>query len=322
MRSVILLMLMASTASACNIPVFRYALERWKPDQAEILIFHSGSLSEDETQFVTKLRSGAGNVDVNLHNVTESTSEDATAVRDKVSQSAELPFLVVRCSVGRGQIVNAWSGPLSDAMSASIVTSPARTEVGRRLCSGHSVVWLVMKSSDQAKNDAVLKLLNAELKKLAQEIPLPEGIGLPGSELHSDVPLLMKFSVLEVEEGDRNEEFLRSFFRGLDPESAKTDEPLVIPVFGRGRALEVIPAPTVTAELLEDLTVFLSGACSCRVKERNPGFDLLLATDWEKSLFGEDGADIAKPIADSPEPKRPVLLTIPQGSKNRRASDR
>ena len=315
-------MLMTSTASACNIPVFRYALERWKPDQAEILIFHSAALTENETSFVRDLRSVPANVDVNLHDVTKSLSEDAAMIWESVRESAEGPHVVVRCPVGRDQIVNAWTGPLSDAISANVVTSPARTEVGRRLCAGHSVVWLVMKSSDEAKNEAVLKLLNEELNELAQEIPLPEGIGLPGSELHSDVPLLMKFSVVEVEENDPKENFLRSFFHGLDPEAAEAKEPLVVPVFGRGRALEVIPASTITAELLKDLTVFLSGACSCRVKERNPGFDLLLQTNWEKNLFGEDGADIAKPIAESPEPKQPVLLTIPQGSKKRRASGR
>ncbi len=58
--------------------------------------------------------------------------------------------------------------------------------------------------------------------------------------------------------------------------------PVVVPVFGRGRALEVIPAADLTGSLIEDLTLYLSGPCSCQVKERNPGFDLLMATDWER----------------------------------------
>ena len=34
-----------STGQACNIPVFRYALERWKPDASEVIIFHDGKIS-------------------------------------------------------------------------------------------------------------------------------------------------------------------------------------------------------------------------------------------------------------------------------------
>ena len=36
----------ASTVWACSIPVFRYALERWQPDNYEVSIFQSGSLTE------------------------------------------------------------------------------------------------------------------------------------------------------------------------------------------------------------------------------------------------------------------------------------
>ena len=39
-RSVILVSLaMATVAAACNIPVFRYALERWQPDPCEVILF-------------------------------------------------------------------------------------------------------------------------------------------------------------------------------------------------------------------------------------------------------------------------------------------
>ena len=44
----------------------------------------------------------------------------------------------------------------------------------------------------------------------------------------------------------------------------------------------------MNADLIHDLTEFLCGACSCQVKEQNPGFDLLLSTNWAEALFGED----------------------------------
>ncbi len=98
-------------------------------------------------------------------------------------------------------------------------------------------------------------------------------------------------------------------------EASEKDEPLVAPVFGRGRALEVIPAKQLNASLIEDLTMFLCGACSCQVKERNPGFDLLLSTDWNRELFGEDGETPPTVTTLQRTPLLPSLLTIPPGRK-------
>src|SRR5262245_53434181 len=38
------LLLTAAPASACNVPVFRYALERWTTDPYEVIVFHRGPL--------------------------------------------------------------------------------------------------------------------------------------------------------------------------------------------------------------------------------------------------------------------------------------
>jgi hypothetical protein len=134
---------------------------------------------------------------------------------------------------------------------------------------------------------------------------------LPGSELYSDIPLLVKFSSLEIQQDDPKEKFLVKLFASFRPDSLANGEPLVIPVFGRGRALEVIPAGELNDRLIEDLTSFLSGACSCQVKEQNPGFDLLLSVDWNTELFGEGfEPPPAKSVGDRSQPQ---LLTIPPG---------
>ena len=55
--------LAAGPASACNVPVFRYALERWKPDAYEVHVFHKGPLSERDRAAVRLLeRQAAGAV--------------------------------------------------------------------------------------------------------------------------------------------------------------------------------------------------------------------------------------------------------------------
>jgi hypothetical protein len=51
------------------------------------------------------------------------------------------------------------------------------------------------------------------------------------------------------------------------------------------------------------------------VKEQNPGFDLLLAANWDRDLFGEDAPLPPPAKAVGEGDRQPVLLTIPPGQK-------
>ena len=124
----------------------------------------------------------------------------------------------------------------------------------------------------------------------------------------------MKFSVLEIEKQDKKESFLVNLFSKIRSEEAAGGEPLVVPVFGRGRALEVIPAAELNPRLMTDLTLFLSGACSCQVKDQNPGFDLLINCDWKQELFLEGTEPPpARSTGQGDRTKQPQLLSIPPG---------
>ncbi len=222
-----------------------------------------------------------------------------------------LPYVMVRTQLGRGRFVNGWHGPLDSLRDAAVFESPARQDLGRRLLDGHAIVWLMIGSHDERRNAEARQLLSDNFETLAKKVELPEGIGLPGSELHSEIPLLLRFSLLEIDRSDPQEAFLIKLLSGFQPEAVTDGEPLIVPVFGRGRALEVIPASDLSSSLMEDLTLFLSGACSCQVKEQNPGFDLLLAVDWNSELFGE-GVD-PPPERISRDREKPILLNIPPG---------
>jgi hypothetical protein len=65
---------------------------------------------------------------------------------------------------------------------------------------------------------------------------------------------------------------------------AGTKEPWVAAVFGRGRVLGAWPAQGFGDEQVEEVCLFLLGACSCQVKNLNPGWDLLLRVDWDEEL--------------------------------------
>jgi hypothetical protein len=203
---------------------------------------------------------------------------------------------------------------LSDGLDA-VLDSPVRKRLRERLLSGDSVVWLVLKSSDEGRNAAVHEMLKKQCDSLGKKLTLPEGIGEPGSELHSDVPLFLKFTTLEFSAEDAQERFLVKLFSGFQPEAFAEKQPLLIPVFGRGRALEVIPANRVDEKLIEELTMFLCGACSCQVKESNPGFDLLITAAWDRELFGEGGLIPPPPKKIGDRGKEPRLLPIAPGRK-------
>ena len=313
--------LSATMAFACNVPVFRYALERWKPDLCEVIVFHDGKLTDFQEQQLQKLekeasdKGGSANAEVRRSPVghdTDRKRKDLWATFQD-QPHVTLPYVVIRNSLGNGEVVNHWHGTLETASKANLFQSPIRRELSKRLLAGDSVVWLMLQSKDSVKNDSIRRLLTKELDRLSKKLELPDGIGLPGSELYAEVPLFLKFTILEIDPKDVQEQVLVKLMSGFEPDSQ--DEPLLAPVFGRGRALEVIPAKQVDAGLIEDLTMFLCGACSCQVKERNPGFDLLLSTNWNQELYGADG-EVPPPVTTLERtPATQPQLSIPPGRK-------
>ncbi len=311
----------ATVAIACNVPVFRYALERWRPDLCQVIVFHEGEFTDQQEQSLQTLgkatiaQGGIANAEIIQSKIGSETDRGRKELWETLGRQPDiaLPYVVMRTSLGTGELVTHWSGPLQDVSKAHLANSPIRRELSRRLLAGDSVVWLMLKSDDASKNKATRDLLDTELERLGKTLKLPDGIGLPGSELYSEVPLFLKFTILELDPKDPAEQLLVRLMSGFEKDAKS--EPLLAPVFGRGRALEVISATQLNAGLIEDLTMFLCGACSCQVKERNPGFDLLLATNWNSELYGEDGETPPPVTSLERTPTKPTPLTIPPGRK-------
>jgi hypothetical protein len=318
-----LIVIATANATACNIPVFRYALERWKPDACEVIVFYDGELTEDQSTLLDRLKSrseqgqGHANAKIIPVDLSNAPAPDRSDLWQGLRQNAEvtLPHVLVRTKLGRGQLINHWHGTLKQANGFELFQSPVRVELRDRLLAGHSVVWLLVKSKEHAKSAAAKTLAQQTFKTLASKVTLPEGIGLPGSELYSDLPLVLKFSLLEIDPEDPKEEFLVRLLTGVRLQAFDDGEPLLVPVFGRGRALEVIPARDMSPKLMEELTLFLSAACSCQVKEQNPGFDLLIDADWDTELFGDDENRPPDRSAEEGRNRKPALVPIPPGRK-------
>jgi hypothetical protein len=67
--------------------------------------------------------------------------------------------------------------------------------------------------------------------------------------------------------------------------------PVLVPVFGQGRALCALEGQDISAQSIEDVARFLTSACSCQVKQLNPGYDLLVKAEWRSILDDAEAAE-------------------------------
>jgi hypothetical protein len=288
-------------AGACSVPVFRYALERWPASPYQVSLRPGNSPAPPQRALLEQLVHPAVPANVLVK------SRDAFKATDSSAQPGTPPWLMVRYPDAEENARAVWEGPLSPAAVPLLLDSPERRELVRRLARGDSVVFLLLRGEDVMADDAAAALLDRELPRLEKTIVLPEPTG-EGPAVQSPLPLRVAFSTLVLSRSDAAERLLVELLvrgeEGLDQVRA----PIVFPIFGRGRALGPLYGPDLTGEQIEQAARFLCGACSCQVKELNPGFDLLLSADWDDILGGSVSTD-----ADRHRPRGAVNPTIPSG---------
>lgn len=315
------LMLSPDLAPACQIPVFRYALERWQPAAYEVVVFHRGPLSAADQAAVD----GLGDVGKTLANLVM-TDADLSRPLDKAlkkvweaqSGKAEpaLPWAVILYpdDPAAGPL---WAGPPAEASAHPLLDSPARREVARRLLGGQSAVWVLVEGGDEAKDEVAAKSLEQELEAQQKALVLPDlDLGAPGPRLLSELPLKVGFSALRVSRSDDKERaFVAMLTHGLKPQ--ESPEPVLVPVFGQGRALCVLQGKEIEPGQVGQIATFLTGACSCQVKELNPGFDLLMAADWQSLVEGRPAVEPGAGEAAGAPTTRPAARAVGASSTTR-----
>jgi len=298
----------AESAQACNVPVFRYALERWPQAPYEVLIFHRGTLAPEAQQAVADLRA-RGRVDaqgaaINLLLADLDASPDA-AVKNlwEASPGASLPWMIVRYPEYLGVTENIWAGPLSREAVAAIMDSPARRRIARDLIQGESAVFLLMESGNREKDEAAAQLLKTQLAELEKTLELPD---VPSGQWDDPAyddkgppKMRLGFEMVRLSRTDPAEQVFVKMLIGPAPQRLQGGEPIVFPIFGRGRALCAIVGDQITADRIGEEAAFVVGPCSCIVKDQNPGVDMLMAVDWDAAL---DGQASAIPTVEPPPP--------------------
>jgi len=280
---------------ACQVPVFRYALERWQADRYELIVEAEGNLSPSEQEAVDFLIDKAGDREMPTNVIVRLPEAGEAEVASPVAAKMSLHYPGRRRGIVTKPI---WTGEVTMENALRVIESPARRELMTRILEGDSAVWVIVDSGDPEKDQAAEAQLIKSMAEAGSELEIPEGVVGRGAEpadgyvdpenvLQSDVPLKIGFSVMRIQRNAVDEEvFLQMLLNIEDDLGDYRDEPIVFPVFGRGRFIEPLIGRGVTRENVLEASGYLCGACSCEVKDQNPGMDLLMTMNWNMAMEG------------------------------------
>lgn len=312
----LLLIAIASVCPACDVPVFRYALERWAGDPFQLVVFHSEPIAPDlegelqalETDPDPESKKVVPNWKIARVDTSKPLPKLWAALWEsskKLTSDAAKPTLALCTPEWRVGDQPMWVTTLSKDALEQLSDSAKRREIAKQLLAGTAVVWVLLESGDNKKDQALLDLVNVESERLRNTLPEPHGVEFDGVNVLSHLPISVSFSLVRFSSQDPSEAVLRKLLTNGDPIS----EPLLYPLFGRGRALGQFGAGKVDKGLLEETAVFLTSACSCQVKAQNPGFDILLKANWN-SIFDE--GNIPEVEAATKPVTKPIYVPLPK----------
>ena len=275
---------------ACSVPVFRYALERWPADQYNAVLFSRGKLTADQQKLVAQFdKAGAigqksANVELRLVDLDAKPAPEDLALWKK-QKSETLPLLVMRTPLPAPVPDGFWSGELNEENLARLIDSPLRQNIAKQLINGQTAVWVFLESGDSDKDKVAFELLTKELKRMEKTLKLPE---IEQADIEQGLvsvspdSLKLKFSVEKCSREDSAEAYFAQMLLATENDLKDfNDEPMALPVFGRGRVLYALIGKGINPGTIEQACRDLTGPCTCQVKDQYPGTDLLMAVNWE-----------------------------------------
>lgn len=302
----------AAALYACSVPVFRYALERWDRDEYRLLIATSGELSAEDQTRVEQLQrksytqEGFYNLRTDVIDLSDEKNRDVIntcpAMADVTQPTA---FLLYPAGTYLQTVI--LQEPFTAETVKKVTTSAFTDDVALDILKGSSAVWIFMESGNRQADDKAFRILNEQIAILKNEIGMPAGViqtsgditgGLteaetendfdPANILQSGIPLKIDFTVKRLSK-EQAEPVLRASLINCEEDLHEyADQPMVFPVFGRGRFIFPLIGDGINAENIEMAAMYVCGICSCQVKAGNPGIDLLSHIDWYSYLDGSE----------------------------------
>jgi hypothetical protein len=256
-----LVLLSGVAIDACDIPVFRYGLERW-PTEPHLLTLSS-------------------NAPVDISSINRSHANIAVQ-RTAAPQNQEVLVTYVDSQT-------AWyEGPWEPNLISRLSDSPMRRRVAHDLLTGTSAVWILLESDNPATNAAISALVKERIGKfsretvLTKENPAAHEEQTEENKLYTTIPLKVSFTLHSLSRNDPDETFFVRQILGAYPDPIPPQSPVLVAIFGQGRMIPV-PVDMITPVFVGDLCAFLCGDCSCQIKSMNPGMDLAMAVNWDEA---------------------------------------
>jgi hypothetical protein len=269
---------------SCSVPVFRYALERWRPDPYKAIFIYRDKIGAKDRTLLEQLKRYTSNPDYPLNLLIREVDVN-TFPKEKLTDLLKgsvpdtLPVLAVWYPGQMGEKAPVWIRQLTPSFLETLVDSPKRRELAERLIKGDSVVWVFIPSGNAGKDERARSLIRKELDLVVETYSRMPYTILSGGRRKK---LSYGFPILTLSRDDPTERaFVDMLMKSESDLYEYTDEPMVFPVFGRGRSLGCLFGDYITEKNIRNASAFLSGACSCEVKELNPGIDLLVAAPWD-----------------------------------------
>ncbi|MFC1495250.1 hypothetical protein ACFL6W_08220 [Thermodesulfobacteriota bacterium] len=311
----------ARDAQSCSVPVFRYALERWKPDPYKGIYVYRNNISEKDQALLKQLKDASANAESPLNliirevDVNSFSKEKLTGILQGPVPDT-LPVIIIWYPGQMGKKPPVWKEPLTPSLVKGLIQSPKRQQMAESLIKGESVVWVFLPSGKEKKDTDAKAFIRQELEKALQTYSNNPYSILSGAKRKN---LTYGFPIMTVSRDNPAERiFIETLLKSESDLYEHTDEPMVFPVFGRGRVLGCLFGKYITEKNIKESTAFLSGACSCEVKELNPGFDLLVAAPWDMVVMNSFVEDESMPELTGvmPEPEEPAGEVEPPVEKN------
>ncbi len=291
---------LAGHAMACDTPVYRYAMYKWQPTPYEVYFFHNEPAADADQKLRDAIDAAMDPREVdevtNLVYLSVDLKEDEELVGvppdvkktwTSKDDAAAPTYMIVS-----PQGLELYTGPLDVKELPAVIDSPVRRNVGKHLEDGKATVFLLLESGDE-KADADAE---ATLKKIVADVAAgklnlyagPEDQFAPQelatdkeADKEDDAPK-QEVAYLKVNRKDEAERWLVRQLMAVESDLGEfLDKPMVFAIYGRGRALPPFIAKGISSDNLQECVEFVTSACSCTVKEQNPGVDLLMKYDWE-----------------------------------------
>ena len=279
MEKFLYILLLSTSTFACSVPVFRYALEYWQPDPYQLILTYNPDETNNNQKVFSELNKYEANRSFILRKI-------------KSSQSSGKFILKYPANKRIKNIV--WEAPLSKQNLNNILQSPIRQKLIDKITGGDSLVFLLLEGSNPKQNNRIANIILTNIPILEKEIKLPhEYADIPKEDLQIyDTNIVFKLSMMRLSRTNSEENvFINVLTKSLPVSIYKKSQPIVFPVFGRGRMLAAIREKNLNTETLRRWCEYIAGECSCEIKSRNPGFDTFIPIGWnleeKKGLISE-----------------------------------